>query len=154
MWGRNLKLRTMKKTQLESLDNGRLFRYDVGERTVPGMFGEKVRSRREELGYTQEEVAALINEELSRQAVSRWENSEAYPEVEKLLILSTILDVSLDVLFSDGLAETRKVAEEPNTMADYESNPNKYPGLVAGLTAFSEALRRIEQGGESNERTE
>lgn len=40
------------------------------------MFAEKLKQRREELSLTQEELGASISEELSRQAVSKWERGK------------------------------------------------------------------------------
>lgn len=40
--------------------------------------------------------------DVSRQAVSKWELDEGYPEVENLLILSKKLNVSIDSLLLNG----------------------------------------------------
>jgi len=45
---------------------------------------------------------------VSRQAVSKWEQGSGYPEVEKLLLLSSKLSVSLDNLMAT------EIAQEPN----------------------------------------
>ena len=71
-------------------------------------FGEKLKHRREELSLTQEDVGSYVSDELSRQAVSKWERDEAYPEVKTLLILSVKLGMSLDEMFSDELANLRR----------------------------------------------
>lgn len=51
---------------------------------------------REQKGMSQEELAGHL--EVTRQAVSRWERSEAYPTTENLLKLSKLFGVSLDEL--------------------------------------------------------
>ncbi len=43
---------------------------------------------------------------VTRQSISRWEQNVAYPEVEKILRLSDILNVSCDYLLKEN--ETRK----------------------------------------------
>lgn len=50
------------------------------------MFDKKLKTRREEIGLSQEGVAAFFGENFSRQAVYKWECGNGYPEVEKLLI--------------------------------------------------------------------
>ena len=45
---------------------------------------------------SQEELAEMLG--VSRQAVSKWELGDGYPEIDKLLILSKKLNVSLDSL--------------------------------------------------------
>ena len=59
-------------------------------------FSENLQVIRKNNQLTQEELAELLG--VSRQAVSKWELGEGYPEVEKLLILSKKLNVSLDSL--------------------------------------------------------
>ena len=100
-------------------------------------FGEKLRRRRDELGLTQEVLGAAINEELSRQAVSKWERDETYPGVEKLLVLAAKLNISLDELFADELAYLKR---NEQAGPDFDK---LYPGLFAGMKTFAEALRNL-----------
>lgn len=62
-------------------------------------FGENLQAARKKRGLSQEDLAGML--EVSRQAVSRWEMDEGYPEAEKLIALSTALEVSLDYLLLD-----------------------------------------------------
>ncbi|GGN67565.1 helix-turn-helix domain-containing protein [Oceanobacillus indicireducens] len=59
-------------------------------------FGEKLFKLRKERGLSQEALAEKLN--TSRQAVSKWENGQGYPETEKLLMIGNIFDVSMDYL--------------------------------------------------------
>lgn len=59
-------------------------------------FAEKLKCVRKEKQLSQEELAFMLK--VSRQAVSKWELDEGYPEVEKLIILAKKLNVSLDYL--------------------------------------------------------
>ena len=52
---------------------------------------EKLKSARENAGYSQSQVAERLN--ISRQAVSRWENGRAYPDIDNLVVLSEIYKV-------------------------------------------------------------
>ena len=61
-------------------------------------FSENLKQIRKENCLSQEELAELLD--VSRQAVSKWEQGMGYPEVEKLLLLSEKLYVSLDALMS------------------------------------------------------
>lgn len=58
--------------------------------------GEKIFKLRKEKGLTQESLAEQLG--TTRQAISKWENNQGFPEVEKLLQLSNIFEVSLDFL--------------------------------------------------------
>ncbi|MFV0352473.1 MAG: helix-turn-helix domain-containing protein [Oscillospiraceae bacterium] len=59
-------------------------------------FYQKLQALRKEKAISQEELAERLN--VSRQAVSRWENGQGYPETEKLLQISQLFSVSLDYL--------------------------------------------------------
>lgn len=57
-------------------------------------FQDKLRLLRKEKGMSQEALAGELN--VSRQAVSKWETGEGYPETEKLIMISDLFEVSLD----------------------------------------------------------
>lgn len=59
-------------------------------------FGENLQTIRRKNQLSQEGLAEMLG--VSRQAVSKWELGEGYPEVDKLLILSKKLNISLDSL--------------------------------------------------------
>ena len=59
-------------------------------------FGENLQLIRKKNQLSQEGLAEMLG--VSRQAVSKWELGEGYPEVDKLLLLSKKLNVSLDSL--------------------------------------------------------
>ena len=66
-------------------------------------FGENLQNIRKKNHMSQEDLAELLG--VSRQAVSKWELGEGYPEVDKLLILSQKLNVSLDSLLGNETSE-------------------------------------------------
>lgn len=65
-------------------------------------FAENLKQIRKEHHLSQEELAELLD--VSRQAVSKWEQGQGYPEVEKLLLLSSELNISLDALMSNEIS--------------------------------------------------
>ena len=64
-------------------------------------FAERLKDARRVCGLSQEELAERL--EVSRQAVGKWEQGLAYPEMEKLIALCAVLNVSADVLLLDEL---------------------------------------------------
>lgn len=68
-------------------------------------FGEKLYKLRKEKGWSQEELAEQVN--TTRQAISKWENNQGFPETEKLLMISNLFEVSVDSLLKEN-AETNK----------------------------------------------
>ena len=66
--------------------------------------GEKIYKLRKEKGLSQEALAEFVG--TTRQAISKWENNQGYPETEKLLLLSNVFEVSIDFLLKDEKAES------------------------------------------------
>ena len=66
-------------------------------------FAENLKQLRKEEQLSQEDLAEILD--VSRQAVSKWEQGIGYPEVEKLLLLSSKLRVSLDSLMETEIAK-------------------------------------------------
>lgn len=62
--------------------------------------GEKITKLRKNANITQEELADLLN--VSRQSISRWELEISFPETDKLIKLSKILNCSIDYLLNDN----------------------------------------------------
>lgn len=62
-------------------------------------FGNKLLKLRKEKGLSQEALSEKLN--TSRQAISKWENGQGFPETEKLLLIGNIFDVSIDYLLKD-----------------------------------------------------
>ena len=58
--------------------------------------GEVISKRRKELGFTQNQLAKSLN--ISFQAVSKWENNTAYPDIEMLPRLAAALNTTVDAL--------------------------------------------------------
>lgn len=57
---------------------------------------EYLKYYRELNGFTQEEIADKLY--VTRQAVSKWERGESYPELENIILLSDLYDISIDQL--------------------------------------------------------
>ena len=66
-------------------------------------FAENLKQLRKERQLSQEDLAEILD--VSRQAISKWEQGIGYPEVEKLLLLSSKLSVSLDSLMETEIAQ-------------------------------------------------
>ena len=66
-------------------------------------FAENLKQLRKEKQLSQEELAEILD--VSRQAVSKWEQGIGYPEVEKLLLLSSKMNISLDHLMATEIAQ-------------------------------------------------
>ena len=63
-------------------------------------FSEKLFTLRKANNLTQEQLAEKLD--ISRQSISKWESGQAIPEIEKIIALSTIFDVTTDYLLKSS----------------------------------------------------
>ena len=61
-------------------------------------------------GITQNDLAVLLS--VSPQAVSRWENGQAYPDIESLPEIAKYLEVSVDNLMGIGARSNKRLEKE------------------------------------------
>lgn len=66
-------------------------------------FSEKLQKLRKENKLSQEQLADKLD--VSRQAVSKWESGQTYPEMDKLLTMCKIFNCTLDELTNDEISE-------------------------------------------------
>lgn len=69
--------------------------------------GKQIRKYRMQMGFSQEELAEKIF--VSRQTISNWENNKNYPDMKSLLLLSSLFNVSLDILVKGDLEEMKEI---------------------------------------------
>lgn len=65
--------------------------------------GEKVQMLRKEKKMSQNDLAEKLD--VSRQSVSKWETDTAKPELQKLILMAELFQVSLDELVSSEISE-------------------------------------------------
>ncbi|NMP31169.1 helix-turn-helix domain-containing protein [Thalassotalea sp. M1531] len=80
------------------------------------ILAEKIVRLRKQVGWSQEELAEKMN--VSRQSVSKWESTNSIPDLNKILMLSDLFDVSTDFLLRDEneAFDAREESKEPNTV--------------------------------------
>lgn len=70
------------------------------------ILADKIMRLRKRNGWSQEELAEKM--QVSRQAVSKWESAQSIPDIDKLLALSRLFEVTTDYLLKDEIED-----EEP-----------------------------------------
>ncbi len=73
-------------------------------------FNNKLYALRKQKGLSQEELAHRLN--VSRQTVSKWEVGESSPDMEKLVAISELFDISLDELVLDKVVKKENAQEQ------------------------------------------
>ena len=62
-------------------------------------FAEKLKSIRKQAGMSQEKLAEKLG--VSRQAVTKWETDAGIPDIENIMAISALFDLSIDELLSN-----------------------------------------------------
>ncbi|WP_346779341.1 helix-turn-helix domain-containing protein [Paenibacillus brevis] len=101
------------------------------------LIGSQIRSLRKQKGITQEQLGASLG--ISTQAVSKWENNIALPDITMVPPLANFFNVSIDELFGHHLNEkTQKIKEICDQAYVFrESNPSQARTLIEnGLMSY------------------
>lgn len=72
--------------------------------------GEKLQTLRRSRGLSQEQLAEIL--EVSRQAVSKWENGDSAPDLDRLRAICTYFGVTTDYLIWDEPEDAPRGAEK------------------------------------------
>jgi len=88
-------------------------------------FGQQLQLLRRGHGLTQEEFAQQL--QVSRQAVSKWESSKGYPEIEKIIYICNYYGVSMDELFAEEVPRPGSEEEEESAAPAVERTMTSQP---------------------------
>lgn len=94
--------------------------------------GERLQLLRKQNGYSQEELANRLG--IARQTVSKWENGQAVPELNGLMLLSELYGVTIDRIVKEddrcNISLSRKANIDSNEMAAFliRAKRNTYAG--------------------------
>ncbi|MDW4511559.1 helix-turn-helix transcriptional regulator [Priestia megaterium] len=88
--------------------------------------GEQLQKLRKEKKMSREELAGKMN--VSRQAVYKWENNKGYPDIENLIKLSELYNVTLDELIKGDQSFQSKIAIDRKKGEDLSD-----PGFIIGI---------------------
>lgn len=72
--------------------------------------GKQIKKYRQELKMSQEELADKVF--VTRQTISNWENHKNYPDINSLVLLSSLFQVSLDILVKGDLEDMKEQIRE------------------------------------------
>lgn len=68
--------------------------------------GNQIKKYRQSIKLTQEELAEKIY--VTRQTVSNWERGKNYPDLNSLIMLCDLFNISLDILVKGDVIEMKK----------------------------------------------
>ena len=87
---------------------------------------------RKEKGWSQEDFAEKLD--VSRQAISRWENGMALPDAQNILRISKLFDVTSDYLLNDDYENEERI---PSVEAQTEETPRYETEQLSRKRKFS-----------------
>ena len=90
---------------------------------------ERLQELRKQSGYSLEQVAELLG--LSRQAISKWESGQGKPEIDNIVKLTEIYNVSADYI----LLGTEKVSVPVPEKKELSREYKKAIGIIAIIAA-------------------
>lgn len=85
-------------------------------------FGQNLLSLRKEKRLSQDELGGQLK--VSRQTVSKWELGETTPEMDKLILISELFNISLDALVK-GTSTSDVKSKEADTFETKLDKPKK-----------------------------
>ena len=68
--------------------------------------GNKIKYYRGEREFSQEELAERVY--VSRQTISNWENNKSYPDINSIVLLSEVFEISIDNLIKGDVEQMKK----------------------------------------------
>ncbi|MFD2707194.1 helix-turn-helix transcriptional regulator [Salibacterium lacus] len=103
-------------------------------------FGTKLKQCRMEREWTQNELAEELN--VTRQAVYKWETNKGYPDLQTLIKISEIFEVTIDDLIKTDKKLQQKIKVDEDETFEELSDPGFYLGMflvLLGIFVFEES---------------
>lgn len=79
------------------------------------ILGQRIKEKREKRQWTQDYLAETLN--VSRQAISKWEVGSTYPDIDRLLQISNLFDITLDSLIKGDDSLKKSIVITKNAKA-------------------------------------
>lgn len=89
--------------------------------------GNRIKELRKAQNINQDELAEQLF--VSRQTISNWENDKSYPDIQSVLLLSEIFDVSVDTLLKGDVEKMERSVTE-----QMQADKNKMNAYAIGMT--------------------
>ena len=81
------------------------------------ILADKIINERKKNGWSQEDLAQMLN--VSRQSVSKWESAQAIPDLNRIIQMASIFNVSTDYLLKDEIEASAPAEYSDMSPAEY-----------------------------------
>ncbi len=93
-------------------------------------FEEKLKKLRKKAGFSQEKLAEKLG--VSRQAVTKWESENGIPDIENIISISKLFDISIDELLLDEEIKKEDLEYLFESVTEYDIDDVKHFDLDLG----------------------
>lgn len=98
-------------------------------------FSEKLKSIRKKAGMSQEKLAEKIG--VSRQAITKWETDAGIPDIDNIMALSSLFNISLDELLSNEKTDKKQTDYLYESVTEYDiDNIKRYDMNLGGANTL------------------
>ena len=110
-------------------------------------FAEKLKTIRKQAGMSQERLAEKLG--VSRQAVTKWETDTGIPDIENMMAISALFDISVDELLSNDKGAKKPADYLYESITEYDiDEPKRYDMRLGGakqitLSGYEEEKIRV-----------
>ena len=95
--------------------------------------GNRIKELRKAQNINQDELAEKLF--VSRQTISNWENDKSYPDIQSVLLLSEVFNVSVDQLLKGDVEKMERIITE-QTHADINKMNTYAIGMLISIIAL------------------
>ena len=95
--------------------------------------GNRIKELRKNININQDELAEKLF--VSRQTISNWENDKSYPDIQSVLLLSEIFNVSVDQLLKGDVEKMERIITE-QTETDIKKMNTYGMGMLITIIAI------------------
>jgi transcriptional regulator with XRE-family HTH domain len=97
-------------------------------------FGNKLKKLRMDEGMSQEELSRELS--VSRQAVYKWESNRGYPDIDNLIRISDIFNVTIDELIRNDKDMKDKISIDEEQAFESLGDAGFYLGMIMVILAI------------------
>ena len=96
---------------------------------------EKLKFLRKQAGMSQEQLAEKLG--VSRQAVTKWETDAGIPDIENVIAISALFDISIDELLSNKNGAKKPTDYLFESITEYDiDEPKRFDMKFGGAKQF------------------
>ena len=102
---------------------------------------ENLKRIRKENNLSQEQLAEKLG--VSRQAVSKWESGQSYPEMDKVLNICKLFNYNIDELLNENVKEVREETQSKKNLDKFVKDFFNYITKTADMFASMKFKQRV-----------